>query len=216
LSSKYPIPFDTFIVFTNKDENLTRSHVKWLELKVWELLSQNEGKVTVANKAKPTGSKLPEAETASMITFLGNMVYVLEALGFEFFISRTPVEAATGKIAAPQTEITDKFFTNAVPKSDSAKAYLDAVDGSYVLRKGSLISKVFTESLPANVRKLRNQLLSEGALADNGNCLRLEKDITFAKPSPASALVKGRSSTGMGDWLRIGDRKRLGEVLLGA
>jgi hypothetical protein len=203
-------------VFTNKDENLTRSHVKWLELKVWELLSQNEGKVTVANKAKPTGSKLPEAETASMITFLKNMVYVLEALGFEFFISRVPVEAATGKLVAPPTEIADKFFTNALPKTDSAKAYLDAVDGSYVLRKGSLISKVFTESLPANVRKLRDQLLGEGALADNGNCLRLEKDITFAKPSPASALVKGRSSTGMGDWLRIGDKKRLGDVLLGA
>ena len=187
-----------------------------MELKVWELLSQNEGKVTVANKAKPTGSKLPEAETASMITFLGNMVYVLEALGFEFFMSAPPVEAATGKIAAPPTEIVGKFFTSAVPKTDNAKAYLDAVDGSYVLRKGSLISKVFTESLPANVRKLRDQLVSEGALADDGNCLRLEKDIIFAKPSPASALVKGRSSTGMGDWLRVGDRKRLGEVLLGA
>lgn len=44
--------------------------------------------------------------------------------------------------------------------------------------------------------------------------LRLTKDLAFTSPSPASALVKGRSSTGHGDWIRTTDRKRLGDVLL--
>ena len=85
VTAKFPISFDTFIVFTNKDDNLTRAHVKWLELRLWELLSDNQGKVTLANKSKPTGSRLPEAETATMFTFLENMIYILEALGYEFF-----------------------------------------------------------------------------------------------------------------------------------
>lgn len=216
-STKFPISFDSFVVFTNKDENLTRAHVKWLELKVWELLSENEGKVTVANRVRPTGSRLPEAEVASMVTFLGNLVYVLEALGFEFFSSQdrdSTVEAKPSEQTIESRPRVGSFFTNALPKNDSAKAYLDVFEDGYVLRAGSQISKTSTDSLPANVRKLRELLLSEGSLVEAGSCLRLNKDISFAKPSPASALVKGRSSTGHGDWLRTSDRKRLGEVLL--
>ncbi len=67
--------------------------------------------------------------------------------------------------------------------------------------------------MPANVGKLREQLAGENALVPQDGCLRLTKDISFTSPSPASALVKGRSSTGHGDWIRVSDRKRLGDVL---
>ncbi len=53
-----------------------------------------------------------------------------------------------------------------------------------------------------------------GSIWPQDGCLRLTKDLAFTSPSPASALVKGRSSTGHGDWIRTTDRKRLGEVLL--
>ncbi|HJQ57260.1 MAG TPA: DUF4357 domain-containing protein [Vineibacter sp.] len=218
-TAKFPITFDTFVVFTNKDDKLTRAHVKWLELKAWETLSANEGNVTVANKAKPTGSKLPEADTASMYTFMGNMTYVLEALGFEFFGVGEQVEPETkvGAGAATATPlITGSFFTTTLPKSDSAKAYMEASGDSYVLKAGSMISKAPTDSLPANLKKLRDQLISENALVDEGGpCLTLKKDISFGKPSPASALVKGRSSTGYVEWLRVTDKKKLGEILVG-
>ena len=217
VANKFPIDFDTFVVFTNKDDNLTRAHVKWLELKVWRMLSENEGKVRVANKSTPTGSKLPEAEIASMTTFLGNMVYVLEALGFEFFVgygASTPSTKAISPSATSEDAKVGFFFTNTLPRNETARAYLESVGEGYLLRAGSLVSKIATDSLPANVRKLRDQLIGEGSLVDVGECLRLEKDIEFSSPSPASALVKGRSSTGHGDWLRVGDKKRLGEVLL--
>lgn len=68
-------------------------------------------------------------------------------------------------------------------------------------------------SLVANVGKLRDQLFSENALAPQDGCLRLTKGIAFASPSPTSALVKGRSSTGHGDCSRTTDHKRLGDVL---
>ncbi|WP_287086838.1 hypothetical protein [Mesorhizobium sp.] len=39
--------------------------------------------------------------------------------------------------------------------------------------------------------------------------------MAFSKPSPASPLVKGRSSTGHADWTRESDGMPLGRVLLG-
>ncbi|SDA15680.1 protein of unknown function [Methylobacterium sp. UNC378MF] len=214
-ASPFPIAFDSFVVFTNKDDNLTRAHVKWLEREVWELLSRAEGRVQLANRSTPTGSKLPEAETASMGTFLGNMIYVLEALGFAFFEEPSGVAAESlgEAVAHAMAEVSQSFFTSAQPRSDSHKAYLDMLGDGYVLRAGSLISANATDSLPANVGKLREQLLAENALVPHDGCMRLTKDIAFTSPSPASALVKGRSSTGHGDWIRTTDRKRLGDVL---
>ncbi|KQT55026.1 hypothetical protein ASG52_25205 [Methylobacterium sp. Leaf456] len=214
-NSPFPIAFDSFIIFTNKDDNLTRAHVKWLEREVWDLLTRNEGKVQLANRATPTGSKLPEAETASMGTFLGNMIYVLEALGFAFFEDpgqfAAPVQPAS---VAPHQASAQSFVTSAQPRSDGHKAYLDMIGDGYVLRADSLINANPTDSLPANVRKLRAQLVAENALVPQDGCLRLTKDIAFTSPSPAFALVKGRSSAGHGDWIRTTDRKRLGDVLL--
>jgi hypothetical protein len=215
-TAKFPITFDNFLVFTNKDDKLTRAHVKWLELRIWELLAANEGNVSVANKQKPTGSKLPEADRASMRTFLRNMTYMLEALGFEFFgaVEKNSAANAKAKSAASSEALTAiEFVTNTIPKNNKVKAYLVALGDGYLLKAGSAVNRSPTESLPANVRKLRTQLIKEGALVDEGDFLVLKKDISFAKPSPASALVKGRSSSGHDDWYRSSDNLRLGEVL---
>jgi len=113
-------------------------------------------------------------------------------------------------VAAP---VVQGFVTSAQPRSETLKAYLDLIGDGYILRAGSMVSAAATDSLPANVAKLRAQLLAEKALVPQDGCLQLTKDIAFTSPSPASALVKGRSSTGHGDWARVTDRKRLGDVL---
>ncbi|WP_246647966.1 hypothetical protein [Rhizobium laguerreae] len=95
--SKFPIEFDIFMIFTSKDDNLTRAHVKWLERKLWSILTENAGKVLLANSNKPTGSNLPKADIATMNTYLGNMMYMLEALGFDLF---TLQERTSGTVAA--------------------------------------------------------------------------------------------------------------------
>lgn len=210
VSAKFPIEFDHFLVFTNKDDRLTRAHVKWLELRIWELLNANKGNVSVANKSKPTGSKLPESDRASMRTFVRNMTYLLEALGFEFF-SVVEEGAKHSRRRAKATAV--EFETNALPRNDKAKAFLTAFADGYLLQAGSAVNKNATESLPENVRKLRDQLIKDGGLEDAGAYFKLKKDISFAKPSPASALVKGRSSTGYGDWHRSSDGMALGAAL---
>ncbi|MDO6964583.1 DUF4357 domain-containing protein [Rhizobium alvei] len=218
-SGKFPIEFDTFLIFTSKDDNLTRAHVKWLERELWMILKRNSGKALVANSNTPTGSNLPRADIATMRTYyLGNLIYVLEALGYDFFsveertsaspqASRRNDEVVAGTASPPLN-----LYTH-LPKRPQDKAFLRYADGAYTLLAGSRINAKTTDSLPANVRKLRDQLIADGDLIDNGDHLDLRRDIPFSKPSPASALVKGRSSTGYLDWLREGDGLQLGAVL---
>ncbi|WP_177202109.1 DUF4357 domain-containing protein [Methylobacterium sp. ap11] len=103
------------------------------------------------------------------------------------------------------------FYATARPRSETHKAYLDMIGGGDVLRAGSLVSPTTTDGLPVNLGKLREQFAGENALAPQGGCLSLTKDIFFTSPSPASALVEGCSSTGPGDSIRVTDRKRLGD-----
>lgn len=215
-NGKFPIEFDTFLIFTSKDDNLTRAHVKWLELKLWSILRGNSGKVVVANTNKPTSSNLPRADIATMQTYLGNMIYVLEALGYDLFsvqerTSTAPAKQNDQAIVEVPTLSIDLYAT--LPKRPDDRAFLRYADGAYVLLTGSKINTKTTESLPANVKKLRDQLIGDGGLLPRGDHLELTRDIPFSKPSPASALVKGRSSTGYGDWLREGDSVPLGAVL---
>lgn len=215
-SGKFPIEFDTFLIFTSKDDNLTRAHVKWLEAELWTILKGNSGKVVVANANRPTGSNLPRADIATMKTYLANMIYVLEALGYDLFSVRERTSAApTKKLEDSSTEtpgLSLELYA-ALPKRPDQRAQLRYEDGAYILMAGSLLNGKVTDSLPANVRRLRDQLLQDGGLVDRGDYLELTRDIPFSKPSPASALVKGRSSTGYQDWLRTTDNVPLGALL---
>lgn len=215
-NGKFPVDFDTFLIFTSKDDNLTRAHVKWLEEKLWAILKGNSGKVVVANANKPTSSKLPRADIATMQTYLGNMIYVLEALGYDLF----SVQERTSTSPAGQREqcndqaqdlVIELYAT--LPKRVEDRAFLRYEDGAYVLKSDSKINARITESLPSNVRKLREQLIEDGGLVEVDDHMELTRDIPFSKPSPASALVKGRSSTGYQDWLRVTDSVPLGAVL---
>lgn len=215
-SGKFPIEFDTFMIFTSKDDNLTRAHVKWLEERLWSILRGNSGKVIVANANKPTSSNLPRADIATMQTYLGNMIYVLEALGYDLFSVQERTAVSPSKpsdvVVAESPEIALNLFAT-LPKRPNDRAFLRYAEGAYTLATGSKINMKATDSLPANVRKLRDQLLQDGGLAQRHDYLELTRDIPFSKPSPASALVKGRSSTGYIDWARESDGVPLGVVL---
>lgn len=214
-TGKFPIDFDTFLIFTSKDDNLTRAHVKWLERELWSILKGNSGKVLVANNNKPTGSNLPRADIATMRTFLGNMIYVLEALGYDLF-SVSERRSASSATAGPDPVEPDALklrLVSALPRRPEYRAFLHYENGAYTLMAGSKINGKVMESLQKNVRRLRQQLIEDGVLITRGEFLELTQDIPFSKPSPASALVKGRSSSGYIDWSREMDGVPLGAIL---
>ncbi len=217
ISGKFPIEFDSFLIFTSKDDNLTRAHVKWLERELWSILRGNSGKAVVANSNTPTGSNLPRADIAMMRTYLANMIYVLEALGYDLFSVQERTSASSSENATISASLIDEpqidLYATPMRNRNDVKAHLRYQNAAYTLLTGSKINSTPTDSLPSNVRKLRDDLIREGSLVERGEYLELMRDIPFSKPSPASALVKGRSSTGYRDWLREEDDVPLGSIL---
>lgn len=142
------------------------------------------------------------------------MIYVLEALGYDLFSVQERI--ATSPAPSKQSEVSETLSLDlyaTLPKRTNDRAFLRYEDGAYTLKSGSKINTKATDSLPSNVRKLREQLIADGGLIQRGEYLELSRDIPFSKPSPASALVKGRSSTGYQDWMRVSDDLHLGAIL---
>jgi len=51
-----------FIIFISKDTNLTKSHIRYLEKRIYELASKKESLIELKNNSQPSGSKLPMSE----------------------------------------------------------------------------------------------------------------------------------------------------------
>jgi len=77
------------VYFTSKDENLTKSHIRYLEGRLIELakLASRAG----LTNSQATTSKLPESDRADMEIFLEKIEQLLPALGVEVLV---PIAAA--------------------------------------------------------------------------------------------------------------------------
>ena len=65
------------IIFGSKDDNLTKSHIKYLENKRYKII-KSSGIVELENKNPPAVPKLPESEKESVEEFLDNILLILE------------------------------------------------------------------------------------------------------------------------------------------
>ncbi len=89
------------VVFTSKDENLTKSHIKYLESRL-VTIAKEAGRYEVKNGNTPTPSGLPRPDKDAMEEFLTHLRLLLGALGHRLLdplvetpISSEPHSAAT-------------------------------------------------------------------------------------------------------------------------
>ena len=71
------------VVIVSKDENLTKSHVRYLESRLIKL-AQDAHRAKLTNDTAPEPTKLPESDEADMEFFLAQVQMVLPVLGFDF------------------------------------------------------------------------------------------------------------------------------------
>ncbi len=57
-----------FVIFISKDTNLTKSHVRYLEKRLYKISKEKKSSIELKNNSKPTGSKLPLSEIDNMNT----------------------------------------------------------------------------------------------------------------------------------------------------
>lgn len=196
------------VIFSNKDDNLSKSHIKYLESRL-ESIARVADRYKLENGNTPTLSSLSRSEKESMEEFLEDIRLVLGTLGYpilEPLIQNTSISSSQ---SVP------------IPKSSASEELIFTVhkliargmqtDEGFVLKKGSTVSKNNTESLSIKLVKLKEQLISDGRFIIENDHLLLTEDILISSSSYAAALVAGTARSGPQSWYSF-DGKSLKEL----
>ena len=177
------------IVFVSKDENLTKSHIRYLEGRLIAD-AQEAGRFQVVN-SQTSGSKLPESDREEMEVFLGKIRQLLPVLGSDILTPRPQAsDAAQGSANHMVCEI------------KGLKANGRRTADGFVVFKGSEAVMELRPSAPWHpfVVKLRDELSGDGTLVGHEDHLIFTRDAEFSSPSAAAAVVSGGGANGLTMW----------------
>lgn len=185
------------IIFTSKDENLTKSHVKYLESRLTDLTIKAD-RYTIENGNKPTESSLPRADKDAMEEFIHNSRIVLGTLGHRLLDLINSPELERGEVESNTLIGRVLYFS-----VNGFVAQGKQSDEGFILLKNSEISLQTTASVPGKISQLRDKFIAENILRERNNKLILTKDIVLSSSSYAAALVAGTSRSGPQSWKDI-------------
>ena len=182
------------VLIISKDDNLTKSHVRYVESRLIGLTKQAK-RARLANDTAPEPTLLPEPDVADMEFFLGQVQMVLPVLGFLFSQQVVPLQTEPGGPTA--STVSPVFVMNPVGTSATAQE----VDGNFIVFKNSTARKQGVESW-TSYKGLRDHLVAEGKLLDagQGGLFIFAEDVSFSSPSAAAAVVYGGNQNGRKVW----------------
>jgi len=180
------------IIVTSKDENLTKSHVRFLESRLIQMANA-AGRAKLTNGTNPPPPPLPEADVADMEYFLGQIQMILPVLGFSFLQPKPSFPHDTSAVGKPPPV----FRLEAV----GVKAEAREVDGEFVVLKGSTARRQGTPSWDA-YKSLRDDLIADGKMVDasDPDFLVFAEDVPFNSPSAAATVVRASNANGRQEW----------------
>lgn len=195
------------VIFSSKDENLTKAHVKFLESTLVAIAKQAD-RYELENGNTPTESSLPRADRDAMAEFVENIRMVLGTLGYPVLepLLRQPTPAKAMASEEPSENPKTKPAIDLIFRVNDLIAQGAVTDEGFVLKKGSQVSSSNTESAALKIVKLKEQLLAEGRLTPSGNHLVLTEDILVSSSSYAAVLVAGTSRSGPQSWVTVDGR----------
>ena len=171
------------VAFTSKDQNLNKAHVRYLESRLLRLATEaGRSEIDIGNV--PGAPSLSEADAADMDAFLDEMLAlfpVLDVDAFEHAEEAPPAERLWA--SGPQAQAEG----------------VETPDGFQVFA-GSLARASTVPSIQAYMLQIRNHLLAEGVLVEEGESLRFMRDYVFNSSSTAAGVVLGRNANGRLEW----------------
>jgi hypothetical protein len=190
------------VIFSSKDQNLTKAHVKFLESTLASL-AKHADRYELENGNQPTESSLPRADRDAMAEFVENIRMVLGTLGYPILepLLRQPVLEKAAVTDTPEVANKTKSSVEFMFKVNDLTAYGAPTDEGFVLKKGSQLSRTNTESAAVKIVKLKEQLLAEGRIRVEGNHLVLDEDVLLSSSSYAAVMVAGTSRSGPQSWI---------------
>ncbi len=190
--------WEKVVFVTSKDQNLTKSHVKYLESALIEIV-RDAGRAGLQNGTEPSYRILPESDIADMSYFLDQIRTVLPVLGFDFLRSRPVLVSTEPAIQENSTSKVSPVFVMEI-KKHGLSARAREVDGAFVVLKDSTAREKWT-SEHESYRSLFDQLVADGVLsAVIAGVRRFTMDYAFSSPSAAAAVISGRPANGRTTW----------------
>lgn len=180
--------WNTAIVFTSKDENLTKAHVRYLESRL--LAEAVKVKRYTLDQNQAGGSKLPESDRDDMEVFLDRIRQLLPVLGSDIL---NPI-AQPSKQGQPGNLLFCRNKTAEARGQRTANGFVVYRDSTAVLEE-----RPSAESYPYVVAQ-RKQLISDGTLLEKNGHLVFTRDAEFSSPSAAAAVIQGGSANGLVAW----------------
>jgi len=184
------------VVMVSKTSALTKTHVKYLEHLAVEKAKESSRFYTENDKI-PTAPFVTESMEADLLDSFETIQVLLETLGYPLF--DTVEEEPTSQ----------KESFNLEGRGIKAKG--DLVDDGFIVYKSSEAKLDTVPSCHDYLINLRNQLIKDGILINNGKHLFFNKNYVFSSPSTAGGVVLGRSTNGWTKW-KSKDGKTLDEV----
>ena len=175
------------IVFISKDENLNKAHIKYLENRLHDI-AKNANRYKVENYITPTQSSISEPDQAEMEEFLENIKMLVNTLGHKVFEEKRDFRPKQKK---------ETFFIKAARGADAEG---EPTSDGFVVFKGSRAAGTTVPSMTSNFLNLRQKLIDEKAIVENGNSYEFVEDFIFSSPSTAASMVMGRNANGLTEW----------------
>lgn len=199
------------IIFTSKDENLTKGHIKYLESRLTSI-SFAADRYKIENGNTPTESILPRADRDAMEEFIHNLRIILGTLGHRVLDPVKVIKQQVPDISSKPnlSEFTFSFSIRGLHATGQQ------TDDGFVLFKDSDISGKTSKSMPGKTLAIREKWIADGTLQPNGENYRLTKDSILSSSSYAAVIVAGTSRSGPQSWIDEQGRslKAVEEILL--
>lgn len=130
--AKPPLEIVEALIFTSKDDNLTKGHITFLEEKL-QGRAKVAKRIAILSGRDPSEKQLSKPEKATMEEFLDNIFLVAATLGFSLFELQK------------KTKTTKKQFKFKMESGIEATGYL--VEGGFLVEAGSAATKADAKSL---------------------------------------------------------------------
>lgn len=184
------------VVMVSKTSALTKTHVKYLEHLAVKR-AQESSRFYTENDKVPAAPFVTESMEADLLDSFETIQVLLETLGYPLF--DTVEEEPTSQKESFKLE------------GRGIKAQGDLVDDGFIVYKGSEAKLDTVPSCHDYLINLRNQLIKDDILLNNGKHLFFNKNYVFSSPSTAGGVVLGRSTNGWTKW-KSKDGKTLDEI----
>jgi predicted GIY-YIG superfamily endonuclease len=190
------------IALVSKDENLTKSHVRYVEALLIKAASENNRWKLINDRQPPETGRLPRPDEAAMNIFIEQSKTITGTLGWDLFkpVTGHHLTAQADSIQPTGPEILDSPEFSFSGRGFSAKAIVSGTTGNWIIKENSIAKLEAAPKIPESAKKYRNQLLTDGILIENSGGLIFSKDCSFKSSSIAASIVCGYAMRGPTAW----------------